>query len=141
MMPEICRLPALVILIALLTMSGGCGDGEAGQAQERVLLEENGSIQESDARDPGHNMLSYDTYSFEAGSMDRLRVEVETEGFSPLLKLFEVSTGAHLAEWDREYSETPCMTYTIVSPGSCELRVYSFDGGTGDYTLRVTASR
>ena len=128
----------LVVAAALLSVSCG-GSGEAGEEEQRVM-EERGAIESGDSRDPDHMDLAYDGYVFQGRQMDVVTIGVETENFTPMLKLMEVSTGAPLAEWDSEYAESPKLTYTLAVSGSYEARVYSTDGGTGEYTLTVELS-
>ncbi|OPL18182.1 MAG: hypothetical protein AVO35_06665 [Candidatus Aegiribacteria sp. MLS_C] len=127
-------------LTAVLFLSG-CGGGEGSSESAEVILEESGTIEERDTPDPNHGGLAYDGYTFEAGQLDRITVSVRAEGFAPLVKLYEVSTGAHLAEWDSRYSQEPSLAYTIASRGSYEVRIYSPDGVDGEYSLEVTRSR
>lgn len=130
-----------VLVPVVVLLLPGCGDGGGSSGAAEVILEENGTIEEGDTPDPDHGGLAYDGYTFEAGQLDRISVSVRAEGFAPLVKLYEVSTGAHLAEWDSRYSEEPSLAYTIASSGSYEIRVYSLDGGTGEYALQVSRSR
>lgn len=104
------------------------------------MIEKAGAIESSDTCDPNHNDFAYDTYEFEAETLDRVHVEVTAEGFSPLLKLMEVSTGAVIAEWDPEYGTGDALTYTIAGSGSYEARVYAMEDGTGNYTLTITVT-
>lgn len=124
-------------ILGLVTLSAGCGG--TGDGSGRVM-EETGVIDSESPVDPNHGNLSYGSLTFGAERWDRVRVEVSTEGFVPLLKLVEVSTGAVLAEWDPEYPEGDALTYTIAGPGEYEARVYGTRGGSGSYTLRLTIS-
>lgn len=140
-------LPIAVVLLMcfaaalLVAACGGSPDGD-GQADTAggsgVLIEETGSIEPADAQDPDHAGLRFDAYTFDARLGDAVAVRVEAEGFTPLLKLTEVATGAVLAEWEAEYSDADALTYTIAGPGTYEARVYSLDDGTGTYRLTVT---
>ncbi len=49
----------------------------------------------------------------ETEKYDRVRVEVAAEGFVPLLKLVEVSTGAPLADWEERYSDEDALTIKV----------------------------
>jgi hypothetical protein len=64
-------------------------------------------------------------------------VEVVSQDFGPLLKLFEVATGAPLWEWEEAYSDEEALIYTIAGPGTYEVRVYATGGGTGTYQITV----
>ncbi len=127
-----------VVLITVLL--AGCGGGESNGEETVTVIERSGTIESSDTRDPNHSNLAYDAYEFEAETFELVRVEVIVEGFSPLLKLMEVSTGAEIAEWDPEYSTDDALNYTIAEPGSYEARVYAMQDGTGDYTLTITVT-
>jgi len=132
-------LATTVALVGCALLVAGCGtDATADRGSRQVLVQERGSIDPGDTRDPNHSDLSYDAYTFEAKTLDRVRVEVDTEEFSPLLKLVEVATGAPLWEWDAAYSNEDALTYTISAPGTYEARVYAMDGGTGGYQIIVT---
>ena len=131
-------LPA-AILTALILMNCG-GGGEVDGEEITSVMEKTGVIESSDTRDPNHSDLAYDAYEFDAEKFDFVHVGVITEGFSPLLKLVEVSTGAVIAEWDPEYGTGDGLTYTIAGPGSYEVRVYAIDDGTGDYTLIISVT-
>lgn len=130
---------ALLIAIALLTMSiAACGeDAETVNGSSSVVVQEEGSIEPGDTRDPNHSDLPYDAYTFKADLRDVVVVEVKAEGFVPLLKLVEVATGAPLAEWEEQYSEDDALTYTIAGPGEYEARVYALEQGSGTYTVTV----
>jgi hypothetical protein len=129
----------LVCATAVAFALAGCGEeASSEQTDTGTVLEERGSIDLGDAQDPSYGDKLYDPYTFEADKHDRLRVEVAAEGFSPLLLLVEVSTGAQLAEWQDEYSDEDALTYTIAGPGSYEVRIYSSDGQTGPYEIKVT---
>lgn len=131
--------PAGVLIITLLA---GCGEGEGDSKEATRMIEEIGVIESSDTRDPNHNYFTYDAYEFEAETLNQVCIEVSAEGFSPLLKLVEVSSGAVIAEWDLEYSTEDALNYTIAGPGIYEVRVYSLEDGSGEYTLRceITSS-
>jgi len=134
----------MVVALVVLVPSGasGCAGGETGNdTPSPLIMQHEGSIGEGDLRDPNHSQLTYDAYAFEAEKYDRVRVEVAAEGFVPLLKLVEVSTGAPLAEWEERYSDEDALTYTIAGPGTYEARIYSVDKGTGDYSLTVKVGR
>lgn len=148
-----CALPAIVILTVLalsLIPLGGCGGSDGtgngaadggGAADETgggsLVLEEAGTIEAGDTRDADHAGLPYDAYEFQAEPGDEVTVEVSADGFTPLLKLVEVATGAPLAEWEAEYSDKDALTYTIAGSGTCEARVYALEDGNGSYTLTV----
>ncbi|MBD3276662.1 MAG: hypothetical protein GF388_00025 [Candidatus Aegiribacteria sp.] len=125
------RWSALIVLIpavVLLSLTLGCGGD---------IIESSGAIQSGDSTDPNHANLLFDAVTFQAGSMDTVIVSVDTEAFKPLLKLMENSTGAVLDEWDPEYAAEDALVYTVALEGSYEARVYSMDGGTGEYTLTI----
>jgi hypothetical protein len=128
--------------VAVAFTVAGCGE-EAGSEETAtgVVVEESGSIDPGDAQDPNHGDRLYDSYDFEANKYDEVRIEVAAEGFSPLLLLVEVSTDAQLAEWQEEYSDEDALIYMIAGPGSYEARVYSMDGETGPYQIKVTLNR
>ncbi len=132
--------PLLFVLLAGAAIFFGCGSGGDATAETQRVMEEVGRIDEGDTTDPHHAGLPYDSFIFQAGPLDSVSMEVRAEGFTPLTKIIEVSTGAVLAEWDSEYADSDHLTYTIASSGSYEARVYSTDGGTGDYTLTITVS-
>ncbi|MBN2586123.1 MAG: hypothetical protein JXA64_00120 [Candidatus Fermentibacteraceae bacterium] len=132
--------PLLSVLLAGAAIIFGCGDGGDAAAGTLRVMEESGRIDGGDTTDPYHSDLSYDGFVFQAGPLDSVSIEVSAEGFTPLTKIIEVSTGAVLAEWDSEYADSDNLTYTIASSGSYEARVYSTDGGTGDYRLTITVS-
>lgn len=132
------KLLTAAVLIAVLL--AGCGDGESNVEEVARVIEKAGAIESGDTRDPNHSNSAYDAYEFEAETLDRIRVEVTAEGFSPLLKLMEVSTGAVIAEWDPEYGTGDALTYTIAGPGIYEARVYAMADGTGNYTLTITVT-
>lgn len=123
-----------MVLTAVLVL--GCGEGSS--ADDGTVMEEMGRIESGDTADPNHSGLLYDGYVFSANALDSVAVVVRSEGFLPLSKLVEVETGAVLAEWDSEYSLEDCLTYVIAAPGEYEARVYSVDGGTGDYKLTIS---
>ncbi len=127
---------------AVLTviMLAGCGSGEGDGEATAILIEKAGAIESGDTRDPNHSDLAYDAYEFEAQTFDLVRLEVVAEGFSPLLKLMEVSTGAVIAEWDPQYGTGDALTYTIAGAGIYEARIYAMEGGTGDYTLTISVT-
>jgi hypothetical protein len=139
--------PITVLLLACLAAAllaaacGGSPDGD-GQADTAaglgVIIEETGSIESADTQDPDHAGLRFDGYTFDARLGDTVEVSVEADGFTPLLKLTEVATGAVLAEWEAEHSDDEALTYTIAGPGTYEARVYALDDGTGTYRLTVT---
>ncbi|MFH0915046.1 MAG: hypothetical protein V1912_01190 [bacterium] len=133
----VCLLACAVLVVAFVL--AGCG-GQTGPEETggQVVVEESGSIDPGDTRDPNHANLPYDAYTFEAKKFDRVRVEVVAEGFTPLLKLVEVSTGADLWEWEEEYSDEDALTYTIAGPGTYEARVYATKDGTGTYQIGVS---
>ena len=122
----------LVPAVVLLSLAFGCGGD---------TIESSGSISPEDQTDPNHGNLCFDAVTFQAESMDTVTVSVETEAFKPLLKLMEKSTGAVLDEWDPEYSTEDALVHIVPLEGSYEARVYSMDGGTGEYALKVELSR
>lgn len=133
----------IVALSALVPTACGGTSETAGSANgsSGAVVEETGSIDAGDTRDPDHLDLAYDAYTFEAVRGDRVVVDVTTEEFVPLLKLVEVATGAVIAEWDAAYPEGDALTYTIAGPGEYEVRVYAQEDGTGAYALSVSVDR
>ncbi|RKZ07767.1 hypothetical protein DRQ25_10730 [Candidatus Fermentibacteria bacterium] len=129
--------PASVLTIIMLL---SCCGGESAGDEIATVIEETGAIESGDTRDPDHSDLAYDAYEFEAEAFDKVRIEVTTEGFSPLLKLVEVSTGAVIAEWDPVYGTDDALTYTIAGAGSYETRIYAIDDDTGAYDLTITVT-
>lgn len=136
---EIVRCKLLLSAVLAAVLLAGCGGGSDGEETGRVI-EKAGEIESGDARDPNHSYFAYDTYEFEAETLDQVCIEVTAEGFTPLLKLVEVSTGAVIAEWDSEYSAGDALNYTIAGSGSYDVRVYAMEDGTGDYTLTITVT-
>jgi hypothetical protein len=130
-------LPSVLLTIIMLV---GCGGGEDEGEENVSVTEKTGAIESGDTRDPNHSDLAFDVYEFEAETFDMVRLEVTAEGFSPLLKLMEVSTGAVIAEWDPVYGTGDALTYTIAGAGSYEARVYALEDGTGDYILTITVT-
>ncbi len=133
------RVSLVVAILAagLLAVSlAGCGE-TAGGGDSPVVVEETGSIESGDTRDPDYNDLQYDAYAFSAETGDVVVIEVTADGFVPLLHLVEVASGADLAEWEAAYSDEDALTYTIAGPGEYEARVYALEGGSGTYTLTV----
>ena len=128
---------AAVLASALLA---GCSSGESNKEESIRIIEEIGAMESSDSRDPNHSNLPFDAYEFEAETLDQVRVEVISDGFTPLLKLVEVSSGAVLAEWDSEYSADDALNYVIAGPGNYEARIYSREDGRGDYKLIITVT-
>jgi hypothetical protein len=133
-----------IVLVVVAVLSGcalavsGCEKRvSSGQTDQQVVVQESGSIELDDTTDPNHSNLPYDTYTFEAKRLDRVRVEVVTRDFTPLLKLVEVATGAPLWEWEEAYSDENALIYTIAGPGTYEARVYATSGGTGTYQITV----
>jgi hypothetical protein len=120
---------------------GGAGGGQSESGA--TLIEKAGVIEAGDRTDANHGNLAYDAYELTARAFDRVRVEVATKEFSPLLKLVEVSTGAVLAEWDAEYptGDEKALVYVIAGPGLYEARVYAMRNGKGAYTAKITVSR
>jgi|GEM_PF-791156 len=118
------------------TTASTAGSGTGGDGAS-LIVEESGTIEAGDTRDPNHAGLPYDAYEFEADLGDEVVIEVSADGFIPLLKLVEVSTGAPLAEWEAEYSDDDALTYTIAGPGTYEARVYALEDGTGSYELTI----
>ena len=131
----------LLVALSALTLAacGSTSDSAGGSAG--VLVEQNGSIDAGDTRDSDHSDFAYDAYTFEAKSGDQVSVDVTADGFVPLLKLVEVSTGAVVAEWDAAYPDGAALTSTIAGPGEYEARVYAQEDGTGTYELSVRVKR
>ena len=125
---------AAIVGSLLLLVFPGCG-GEASETGFHI--EESGSIDEGDSTDPNYGGYAYDQWEFQAERFDRVTVSIESEGFQPLLTLHESATGAHLAEWDSNYSDEPALVYRIAAVGSYQARVSSMSG-TGRYTVRIT---
>ena len=121
--------------VFLILIAAGCG-GETTESKVTVI-EETGLIEEGDLIDADYGGYRYDPYVFQVNPLDQVTVEIEAEDFQPILCLYEVSTGAHLAEWDAEYSDDPALSYRIAGGGDCEARVYA-PGGTGSYTVKIT---
>ena len=85
--------PALLISVVVVSCGGGEGDSENGiDTVSDIVIEETGTIQGSDQRDPNHGDLTFDPFFFEAGALDEVHLEVTSETFIPMLKLIEVST-------------------------------------------------
>lgn len=129
------RFLSAIFAVSLLSIICGCGESNGGKMTR--VIDESGTITSTDSRDPHHSDLAYDAFEFVAGPFDQVSVEVEAVGFSPLLKLVEVSTGAVLAEWDPEYSADDALNYTIAANGSYEARIYALENGTGNYDIAV----
>ncbi|HET6476094.1 MAG TPA: hypothetical protein VFH93_08470, partial [Thermoleophilia bacterium] len=127
-----------LLAAGLLAVSlAGCGETAGGGGDSPVVVEETGSIESGDTRDPDYNDLQYDAYTFSAETGDAVVIEVTADGFVPLLQLVEVASGADLAEWEAQYSDDDALRYTIAGPGEYEARVYALEGGSGTYTLTV----
>jgi len=127
------------LLISLVRVSCGGGESEHDvDAVSNAVIEETGTLDGSDQRDPDHSDLTFDPFLFEAGAFNEVHLAVTAETFLPMLKLIEVSTGAVLAEWDSEYADDDMLRYTIAAAGVYEARIYSTDGLEGDYTLLIT---
>lgn len=129
---------AVISLIPVLLLAGCCE--KAKPLSRQFFLEETGSIEYGDLTDQNHAGLAYDAYDFQVVPLDTVTVAIEAEGFDPMLKLAEVSTGAVLAEWDSQYSEEDRLTYVIAGGGVCQARVYALEHGTGSYTVSVTVA-
>lgn len=123
--------PALLFLLIAL----GCAARNGP-----VTLETEGTLEAGDPTDPDYGEYRYDQVEFEAEPLDMVRVELAHEGFSPIVALYEASTGAHIAEWDPAYSDEAWLEYRIAGAGTYQARVYSSDGGTGPYTMTITVS-
>ena len=119
----------------------GCGGPQPDGGENGITIEESGSIGPGDTRDPNHGNLLYDRFPLQAGRFDRVGASVSTDGFPAMLKLVEVSTGAPLAEWDSMYPQGDSLVYTIAAPGEYEVRVYGLEGGTGNYSVRISVNR
>jgi hypothetical protein len=65
-------------------------------------------------------------------------VDIEAEGFDPLVSLREVSTGAELGQWDPAFSGDSLLRYRVAAGGTCQARIYAMGDGTGTYTVRIT---
>ena len=131
------RISSVLLCSMTLLASTFLGCGERGGV-ERFELEETGSLEPGDIQDINHAGLAYDPFIVQATLRSTLEAEVTAEGFSPLLKLIEVQTGAVLAEWDSEHSEDDALTYMIAADGEYEVRVYALDDGRGNYTVRIS---
>ncbi len=129
------RLPIMILGLFFIV---GCGGDGADSAVN--VTDVTGTIEADDMHDPDHGNLAYDSYEFEAGTLDQVRIEVSTESFLPLLELVEVSTGAVIAEWEPEYSSDDALNCTIAGPGSYEARVYAQENGSGAYSLSIAVS-
>jgi len=131
------------VLFALVLAGCGGTSETSGSASDGsgTVVEQTGSIDAGDTRDPNHSDLAYDAYVFDAEGGDVVVVDVTAQGFVPLLKLVEVATGAVLAEWDAEYSDVETLTYTIAGPGKYEARVYALEDGSGTYSFSVRVDR
>lgn len=134
---------AAAVLVAALSALVLTGCGETGDASGStsggagMVIDQTGSIEAGDTRDPNHANLAYDAFTFDATTGATVVVDATVEGFVPLLKLVEVATGAVLAEWDAAYPDDEALTYTIAGPGTYEARIYAQEDGSGAYTLRV----
>ena len=126
----------IMLTAGLLLVLAGCG--EEAEITRFYSLEETGTIEPGDVTDPNHSDLAYDPFEFQVEPLDVVTVGIEADGFNPMLKLVEVSTGAVLAEWDSQYTAEECLTYTIAGAGVCQARVYALEHGTGNYTVSVT---
>jgi hypothetical protein len=126
--------------LAVLACSG-CGGPPSGGGENGITIEESGSIGPGDTPDPNHGNLLYDRFPLQARRFDRVSASVSTDGFPAMLKLVEVSTGAPLAEWDSMYPDGDSLAYTIAAPGEYEVRVYGLQGGTGEYSVRISVNR
>ncbi len=129
-----------ILLPVFLSILFIAGCGEEAEVTRLYSLEETGTIEPGDLIDRNHADLAYDPFDFQVESLDAVTVCIEADGFDPMLKLVEVSTGAVLAEWDSQYALEECLTYTIAGAGVCQARVYALDHGTGDYTVSVTVT-
>jgi hypothetical protein len=134
---RVCLVVALLAAGLLAVSLAGCGGTAGGGGDSPVVVEETGSIESGDTRDPDYNDLQYDAYTFSAETGDVVVIEVAADGFVPLLHLVEVASGADLAEWEAQYSDDDALRYTIAGPGEYEARVYALEGGSGTYTLTV----
>lgn len=137
-------------MAVVLAAAAGCGGGsdatpdgspEANVGVGRILVDEAGEVGPGDTTDPNHMNLPYDAFVFSGEAMDRVSFLATAEGFSPILKLVESSTGAVLAEWDAEYPTGDNLAYTLAAGGDYEARIYATGGDTGTYTLQVVATR
>lgn len=125
---------ALVLVCSVFL--AGCTEGS--NPKKTSVIEETGVIEEGDLTDENYGGYRYDSFEFQVNSMDLVTVEIEPRGFQPVLTLHEVSTGAHLAEFDPAYTEDPALVYRIAGGGACEARVYALEDGTGTYTVKIT---
>ena len=128
-----------IVLTATIFVLLAAGCGEEDTESRITVIEETGLIDERDPTDNNYGGYRYDSYSFHTNPLDQVTVEIDAEGFQPILSLHEVSTEAHLAEWDSEYSEEPALNYRIAGGGEIEARVYA-PGGTGSYTVKITVT-
>lgn len=131
------------MLLSVIVLIGfawtGCNREEnEGSKEVTQVIEETGTIELTDKRDPNHSNLAYDDFTFEAHLLNSIRVEVMADDFTPMLKLVEVATGAILAEWDSVYSTEDALTYMIAAAGMYEARVYAMEDGTGTYSVTIT---
>lgn len=129
------------LLLITLSMLLVPGCGEDAREDSPMVMEETGTIEPGDLTDVNHAGLPYDPYDFPVRPLDNVTVEIEAEGFDPMLKLVEVSTGAVLAEWDSQYTDQPALTYRIAGGGTCQARVYALEHGTGSYSVTITVTR
>ena len=128
----------LIPVFVSFFLLAGCGEEVEEEVTRLYSLEETGTIETGDMTDQNHSDLAYDPFEFPVEPLDVVTVSIEADGFNPMLKLIEVSTGAVLAEWDSQYSEEDCLTYTIAGGGACQARVYALDHETGNYTVSIT---
>lgn len=126
------KLRALVAGTVLWILMG-CGADKAP-----AVVEEQGVIQPGDATDYHYGDQVYDQYDFQVSSLSTVTVEVEADGFLPMLVLVEDATGAVISEWDSRYSEGSCLTHRIPASGVYQARVYAAGNGTGSYTVSIT---
>lgn len=124
----------LTLPVLVLLLTAACG--EEGREAAVTEIEETGVIEDGDPEDENYGGYLYDSFEFHAEPLDQITVAIEAEGFQPIVTLHEMSTGAHIAEWDQEYSQDPCLSYRIAGAGAYEVRVHS-TGGTGPYSVTI----
>ena len=122
---------------AIILIFASCG----GEGPSTVTSEESGVFTGETPADGNYGGYRYHEYRVTAGALDVVKVSIEAEGFQPILNLYEGSTGAHLAEWDSEYSSAPCLEYRVASPGDYLVRVHDPGDGDGSYTLSITLEK
>lgn len=125
------------VITVLILFFASC----AGEGPSTVTAEETGVFTGETLTDGNYGGYRYHEYRVTAGALDVVKVSIEAEGFQPILNLYEGSTGAHLVEWDSEYSGDPCLEYRVASPGDYLVRVHNPGDGDGSYTLSITLEK